>query len=230
MSELVNIGAVIFAGFIHASLQLGLSGLVLLYHESAGKYVRKKTRRLVDSYIAGVGTIVLLGLCAVCFLLVAVFGGVLPLNWLAVTIGALFSVAIVIWTIYYRRGRTTELWLPKTIARYINARAKETKSDTEAFTLGILTCFAETPFIIFLMIVSANSLMAMGIEHQLLMVAIYTVIAISPLIATRMIIRKGETAVGIQKWRVKNKTFIRVLSGTGFVVLAIYLIVFGMVG
>ena len=46
---------VFLAAVIHATLQLELGALLLLYHASLGKHVRKKTRNLVDSYIAGIG-------------------------------------------------------------------------------------------------------------------------------------------------------------------------------
>ena len=52
------------------------------------------------------------------------------------------------------------------------------------------------------------------------------VIAILPLILTRIMIRRGKTVVDIQKWRVKNKTFLRVVSGVCFVVLAMFIIAF----
>jgi hypothetical protein len=226
MSELVSVGAVVLAGLVHASLQLGLSALTLLYHESAGRHVRKKTYRLVGSFISGVGIMVLLGLCATCFLITGTFEGTLPLEWVAVFIGVLVALAVAIWTFYYRRGRTTELWLPKVVARFIDGRAKETESDTEAFALGVLTCFAEVPFIFVLMIVAANNVLDMKIEYQILMVVVYTILAILPLLVLRFFVRTGRTAVDIQKWRVRNKTFLRFVSGVGFLVLAGYLIVF----
>ena len=69
MDMLIPFAEVFLAALIHASMQLGLGALLLLYHASLGKHIKKKTRNLVDSYIAGIGTLVFLGLGAVAFII-----------------------------------------------------------------------------------------------------------------------------------------------------------------
>lgn len=69
MEMIVPFSEVFLAAVVHATLQLQLGTLLLLYHSSLGKHVRKKTKYLVDSYISGIGTLVFLMLATMIFLL-----------------------------------------------------------------------------------------------------------------------------------------------------------------
>lgn len=230
MGELVSFGMIILAAAVHASLQLGLGGLLLLYHESKGKHVNNKTRGLVGSYISGVGVIVFLLLATACYIVTTLFGGILSVELLAAIMSILLVLSLVMWVFYYRRGETMELWLPKAVSRFIDGRAKVTNSNTEAFSLGVLTSFAELPFTIVLLLVAGNSILELETIYQPLMVAIYTIIAIVPLVVFRLAIRSGRNVVDVQKWRVRNKMFLRIVSGAGFLVLAIFVFAFKVMG
>ena len=230
MSNLPEIGIILLSAVVYATLQLGSGCLLMLYHASLGKHVRKKTKMLVSSYIAGNGTIALIGLGFLCFAIGSSFSGPLSIGWLSVTAGVMVVLAILMWFFYYRRGRTTELWLPKSVAKFITRRAEVTESDTEAFSLGLLAGFAEVPFTFVLMAVAANSILALPLEYQLLSVVGYTLIAILPLVLMRIMIRRGNTVVDIQKWRVKNKLFLRIISGVSFAVLAGFIVAFKVMG
>lgn len=217
---------VFLAAVIHATLQLQLGALLLLYHASLGKHVRKKTRRLVSSYIAGIGMLVFVVMATIAFVFDRYFGGALYAEEIVIVVGMLMALAFAAWVFYYRRGHSTELWLPRSVARFIDHRAKATNSNTEAFSLGMLTSFAEMPFTLILMVVAANSILDLPFLQQLIALVLYTVIAILPPIILRLAIRKGQTVVEIQRWRVKHKTFFRVLTGVGFVVLGFFLFSF----
>lgn len=229
MDMVIPFAEVFLAALIHASMQLSLGALLLLYHASLGKHIKKKTRDLVDSYIAGIGTLVFLSLGAVTFIMDRYFGEALYPEELLIVIGMLVALAIAVWAIYYRRGRSTELWLPRTVARFIDRRAKETNSNTEAFSLGMLTSLAEMPFTLVLIIVAGNSIMQLNPFEQLIALGTYVVISIIPPIILRLAIRKGRTVVDIQRWRVKYKTFLRVLTGVGFLMLGIFIFAFEVI-
>lgn len=226
MEMIIPFSEVFLAAVIHATLQLSLGALLLLYHASLGKHVRRKTRFLVDSYISGMGMLIFLGLATVIFLLDRYFEKPLYIEELIIVIGMLVALAIAVWFFYYRRGKSTELWLPRSVARFIDKRAKTTNSNTEAFSLGVLTSLAEMPFTIVLFVVAANSILALPMLYQILAVAMYTAITIVPLVVLRLAIRKGQTVVDIQRWRVKHKMFFRLLTGAGFLVLGFFLFTF----
>lgn len=223
---IIPFSEVFLAAVIHATLQLSLGALLLLYHASLGKHVRKKTRFLVDSYISGLGTLVFLSLGTIIFILDRYFGKPLYIEELVIVVCMLVALAIMAWFFYYKRGKSTELWLPRSVARFIDKRAKLTNSNTEAFSLGLLTSLAEMPFTLVLLVVAANSIMVLPAMYQILAVAMYTVITIIPPIVLRLAIRKGQTVVNIQRWRVKHKTFFRLLTGAGFLALAFFLYTF----
>lgn len=230
MSNLPEAGIVVLSAIIQATLQLGTSALLLLYHASLGKHIKKRTRSLVSSYVLGTGVFTLLVLCTTAFMIAGLFSGALSTEWLTITVGVLLALAIIVWFFYYRSGKTTELWIPKVIARYIDRRAKKTESNTEAFSLGLLTCFAEMPFTIVLVVVAANSVLRFEPIWQVVAVVVYTLIAVLPLLVMRLAIRRGQTVVDVQKWRVKNKTFLKLISGFGFLVLGLFIIAFKVMG
>ncbi|MBQ3352592.1 hypothetical protein IJG91_02985 [Candidatus Saccharibacteria bacterium] len=221
---------ILLAGIIHATLQLGVGTLLLLYHASLGKHVRRKTRELVTNYILGNAFLTLVALPAVAFFIGVIFQGQMNAGMLTIAVGVLVALAISVWAFYYRFGKSTELWLPKSIAKFINSRAQITESKTEAFSLGMLACFAEAPFTFMLIIVSANSVVALPLELQILMIFVYVILSILPLLILRVAVRKGETVVDIQKWRLRNKKFLRIVSGIGFFILALFLLAFKVIG
>lgn len=226
MDMLIPMSEVLLAALVHASLQLQLGSLLLLYHSSLGKHVRRKTKTIVSCYIAGIATLIFLSVAAICFIFDRFFGKALFPEEIIIVVGMLVALAVIVWGFYYKRGKSTELWLPRTIARFIDKRAKETNSNTEAFSLGVLTSLAEMPFTLVLFIVAANSILKLPGLWQIAAVLIYTIIAIIPPILLRMAVRKGETIANIQRWRVKHKTFMRVISGVGFLVLGFFLFAF----
>ena len=126
---------------------------------------------------------------------------------MAILASVLLMLALLIWLFYYRTRQSTELWLPKSISRYINKRAKSTESNVEAFSLGALTAFSEIPFSVILMVLAGNSILSLKFEWQFVATAIYALITVLPLFVLRFSIRRGNTIVDIQKWRVKNKNF-----------------------
>ncbi len=221
---------VILAGIVHATLQLGVGTLLLLYHASLGKHVRKRTRELATNYILGNSFLTTMAIAAACFGVYVICEGEMNPAMLTVVVGILVALAISIWAFYYRFGKSTELWLPKAIARYINRRAKLTNSNTEAFGLGMLACFAEAPFTLILIVVTANSVIGLPQSLQLLAIVLYAIISVFPMIVLRIAVRRGQTVVDIQKWRLKNKNFVRIVSGAGFAILAAFLLVFKILG
>lgn len=228
MSDITCIATIILAGITQASLQLGLGGLVLLYHNSMGKHKRRKTRFLAKNYIIGAASITFLMVCTFCFLIANLFGGALNAEWLLVCIGIFAASGSVMWLLYYRRGkRSTELWLPRAITRFIRKKARETNDNIEAFSLGLLSSFAEMPLSIAIYFVVANCILQMrsGL-WQIVAVAIYSALTVLPMVILKLHVKTGRSAVEAQKWRIRNKAFSRVFSGSSFMILALFVLAF----
>ena len=226
-----DIFIVVLAGMIHAMLQLGVGTLLLLYHASAGKHIKRKTGELVTNYIFGNGFLTLALISGIAFIIYTIFNGAMNPAMLTIAVGILVALSISIWLFYYRWGsKSTELWLPKTVAKFINKRANLTDNNTEAFGLGMLTCFAELPFTLMLMVAAANSILGLPEGLRIFMVTVYVLLSVSPMIAIRIAVTNGQTVVDIQKWRMKNKNFLRTWSGVAFAVLAFFLLAFKIIG
>ncbi|MBR1802184.1 hypothetical protein IJ768_03100 [Candidatus Saccharibacteria bacterium] len=226
----VQLCIIFLSAIVHASLQCELGALLLLYHASLGKHIRKKTKFLVSNYIFGSALLICLTVTTIAFLIATLTESSLSTTCMAVMASVLLMLALLIWFFYYKSRRSTELWLPKSVARHINNRAKLTESNVEAFSLGMLTAFAEMPFSFVLMLVAGNSVVLLPFEWQFLSILGYTFIAILPLFVLRFFIRRGSTVVDVQKWRVKNKNFLKAMSGTLFLTLAIFIIAFRILG
>lgn len=230
METVIPVSTIILAAIIHATLQISLGCLLLLYHASRGKHIRKKTRGLVRSYVAGIGVLSFLGVCAMCYIILNIWRGPLGAEWLLIIVGILALLTLLMWLFYYRWGKGSELWIPRVVARFIDGRAQATNNRVEAFSLGLLTCFAELPFSLILFVVTANSVLELPNELQVLMVFIYALITILPLIIMCSCFRRGKTIVEVQRWRVKHKNFLRIITGIGFLVLAIFIFSFKVQG
>jgi len=226
MSDIVCIATLVLAGITQASLQLGLGGLILLYHNSLGKHRRRKTRFLTRNYIYGSCVISFLAVCAFCFLIGSFFDGVLTAEWLTVCAGIFAACGAIMCGLYYRKGRTTELWLPKSFTRFIQKKARQTNDTVEAFSLGLLSGFAEMPFSIAIYFVAANCILHLNGSLQVVAAIGYTVFTAIPLIVLKLRIKTGRNAVEAQKWRVKNKAFSKVFSGSAFMILAAFVIAY----
>ena len=224
---LLDLFIVILAGVIHAMLQLGISALLLLYHASLGKDIKKKTKELSMNFILGFSLFTGLAVSSICFFILVIFGGVMPAAGIVILVMALIVMAFFVWFVYYRRKSTgTELWIPRSFARFISARAKKTDDNVESFSLGMLIACAEVPFAAMLMIVAGNSIVNMPQGLQIISVLVYVIFAAAPMWICQMLIRYGDTVVDVQKWRVRNKEFFKVMSGVGFITLAIFVLAF----
>lgn len=110
MDMVIPVSEVLLAALVHATLQVQLGTLLLLYHASLGKHIKKKTKTIVSSYIAGIGTLVFLSIAAICFIFDRYFGKALYPEEIVIVISMLVAIAIIVWGFYYKRGKSTELW------------------------------------------------------------------------------------------------------------------------
>ncbi|MCR5572757.1 MAG: hypothetical protein K6F57_03205 [Candidatus Saccharibacteria bacterium] len=222
MSDLLCIATIVLAGLVQASLQLSLGGLILLYHASMGHHRRHKTRFLAKNYIIGAAVISFLMVCALGFMISTLFNGALKTEYLMICVGVFLASALVMWFFYYRRGHNTELWLPRSFTRFINRRAKATNDNIEAFSLGMLSSFAEMPLSIALYFVVANCVLSMSAQYQIFAILGYTLMSVFPLIILKLRVKSGRNVVDFQKARLRNKAYLQIISGSGFAVLAAF--------
>ena len=221
------LGVVILSGLVAASLQLPLGTLLLLYHASIGKNVRKKTKKLASSFISGATLMNFLLLGTSIFLVsVLIPTGQLPDIGYIILFGLLIFLGLIAWFFYYKRKGSTELWLPRHLAKFIDARAKTTDNLSEAFSLGLLVPLSEILFTLPLLVLSADAILHLDTIYQALGLVTFTIFSALPLLILRIFIRRGRNVAEVQRWRLKNKSFFRFFTGAGFLVLAAFIFAF----
>ena len=190
MSEYLAFALIILTGIVQSFLQLGLGGLLLLYKNGFDKRDRRRARFLTNRYILGYAFFLILMISTTAFM---ISRSMQTLSAFTMTVVVLFLVvcALGMWTFYYKSRRSTELWLPRTVRRYINTRAKETNSRIEAFSLGMLSSFV---------------------------------------VLTKKLIKNGRNIAEVQRWRLKNKPFLKLMGGVAFLTLAAFVFVFYCMG
>lgn len=213
------------AAVLHASFQLGVSLLTLLSGHSIGaKRSHAHLLKLSFAYIGGVIFLTTLVLSAAGFFASLVSSPREPvILWVVVAslnVGIGFAV-----TFFYYRRKGTELWLPRSMARYLTDRAKKTKHTAEAFTLGMGSVASELLFILGPIGAAALLMVRFSPVEQLTGLLGYILIASLPLIVIVVLVGSGHKISTIQRWREDNKRFLQYAAGSGLIVLGLYLFI-----
>ncbi|MBQ8992266.1 hypothetical protein IJ090_02430 [Candidatus Saccharibacteria bacterium] len=229
MEVLVDVLVVLLAALTGASLQLGTGTLLLLYHEGLGRKVPKRVRRAASGYIFGVLIFTILLLATAVLLMLLWFGEALNEDGLIFLASLCIVMAGIVILFYYRRGKTTMLWIPNFMAKYFKKRAGKVETGAEGMALGMTATLGELPFSIILILVAANSLLGLPRAGIIIAIVAYALITIMPILITKMLIKSGRTLADIQRWRVKNKMFFRIFTGVMYLILAIFLVAFKVI-
>lgn len=227
MDILTSLSIVAFAALIHASFQLSVSVLTLLSgHAIGSKKSNARILHLTSSYTIGVAVMTLFILSFISIIFIHTIGTTVPLLAWALVSGLVLGVGIAVWLFYYRRkGNGTELWIPRSFAKYLNDRSKVTKQGAEAFSLGLTSVVAELIFIIPTMAIAALVLVELPGVWQLAGLGIYTFISLFGLFIVWSLIGRGRSLARIQKWRTDNKRFLQFSAGSALVVLGFFVYV-----
>lgn len=226
MEGLIDVLMVMLASIANANLQIGTGTLLLLYNESLGRKVRKTTRSVTRGFILGSFLFSILLISTTMLLILLINNHPLVENGLILLSSLALAMSIMIIGLYFRRGKNTLLWIPDFMAKYFRKRAGKVDTGTEGMALGMTTILAELPFSAVLIIIAANSLLNLPQAVIILALAGYSLITAMPLIITKMLIKNGTNLAEIQRWRVKNKTFLRIFAGICYITLAIFIIAF----
>lgn len=220
-----SIVLVAYLAILHASFQLGTSVLTLMSgHSLMHKTAKRRLLTLNIAYIFGVfsmTTIMLAGMTAA-------FVVWLPLEyiqtaWLFLTSAAIV-VGLLVMIAYYRDGKGTRLWIPRSFASYLENRSKKTRNAIEAGALGITSVVAELPFTAVLMAIASLALAStVMIEDYLIIIILYCLVATLPLMAITLLLSGNHKLSRIQHWRESNKTFLQYSSGIGIIIAGLFI-------
>ncbi|HET6622394.1 MAG TPA: hypothetical protein VFG56_00470, partial [Candidatus Saccharimonadales bacterium] len=177
--------------FAAGCFQLSVSVLTLISSHTIGASRSfNKLLSLIASYLFGVlASIFVLAVLATqlvdssrFFLGESVWLG---LGVVSIAVGGLIII------FYYRQSKGTSLWVPRSMAKFLNNRTKRTKSAVETFSLGIITTVAELPFSFVTFLVLAYLAKNANTNTQLSLSLIYALAVSLPLIFVAATITSG---------------------------------------
>lgn len=204
------------AATIHASFQLSISTLTLMSGHSLGiQQSHQKLVSLVISFVLGVIFMTFLLLTSGIYMAnTIIYYGILQIVLWATACSALIIIGVAVWLFYFRPGKGTILWIPRFMAEYLTRRCSKTKSNGEAFSLGISSVVGEIIFLLAPIVVSILFIINMPIALQISGVALYILISVLPLVVVCILVNKQNKLSRIQKWREENKRFIQFMTGS----------------
>ena len=224
MSILTSVGIIVLAMLIQALLQLTPSVFSIWYHYALGKNSKNKVLDLSGYFVVGVESMVLLLAMIIYFVMLKVPNTDLTNLILA---GILVAMGMFGFFGYYRKGRSTELFISRKTARGFCAKAKTAHKKSDIFVLGIVTCVSELFLTLPLLIVVIMQAINFAITDQMIIFAVYLLVVMTPTGVVRGNFLNGKNLADIQKTRVKNKNFYRIMIGCSYVVMA-FLLVMGI--
>lgn len=222
MFTITSIAILCFAAILHASFQLGTSLLTLLSGHSLGE--RRSKARLIAlnvSYILGTIFITTLALASLGYAATFITADLHNLMWSIVAILNVV-IGILVMLFYFRKGKGTQLWIPRSMAEYLSERTKKTKHSAEAFVLGGGAVISELPFLVAPLSVVALLLAEGTPLLQISGFVLYISLAIIPLTFVSYLATKDRKITPIQRWREENKKFLQYVAGSGLVILGGY--------
>lgn len=217
-----------FVAVIHMSFQLATSVLTLLSgHSLMHRRANQRLLVLNTAFIIGAALTTLLLLVALTSLCALWIDPALYTPAWLVLFGMTIIVAMLTMIMYYRDGKGTQLWIPRSFAAYLTNRAKRTTNAAEAVALGVMSTVAELPFTSVLLALTALTLATtVNLDLHSIMIGIYTVASVMPLIIITVLLSGGHRLSTIQRWRESSKVFLQYAAGVGLLVTALYLLVF----
>ncbi|MBR3332519.1 hypothetical protein IKG28_02755 [Candidatus Saccharibacteria bacterium] len=228
MSFFASLEIVFLAMLIHAFLQLVPSVFTIFYHYASGK----KSSRVADDfsifYILGVEFFSVLMFILIYLLFFNIFIGEINLRstvfpWIMA--GVLVALAILSFFAYFKKGRTTELFISRKIARQLTASAKNVKNRSDAFVLGLTTGVFELIFTLPLYILATTAIMEIDNFPRQIFGFLYIIAVVAPIMVYLVLFRRGYNLAEIERLRIKNKTFFRTIETIGYLVLACVMLI-----
>lgn len=222
MSFFTSVGILLLATLIMATLQLTPGIFLIFYHYASGKNSTKKASKYAFSFILGTlaySLIMFLLLYAVYFSFFYMHPNLEKGLFLWIMGGIFLALSIISCLFYFRKGKGTELLISRGVSQKIFTRARLIKSKKEAFLLGLFSGTAELVFTFPVYIIAVSAANNMDSILKILFVTIFVIAAVIPVFVYYVMFRSGANLAEIERRRVKNKTFIRIMLTISYALL-----------
>ena len=226
MSVLTSVEILILAMLIMASLQFVPSVFSLFSHYSHGRFSKNKASDLVTFFIIGVEAATVAFFVAIYCIMSAspVFSFIVD-NGIAawVTAGVIAALGVLFFLVYFQKGRgTAKLRLFPNLTSKYPLRIKSAKSRSDAFLLGFFSVIPELVFTIPLYVLVTVATMRLGADspERAALAILFAFSAIAPLVIIHIRLVAGHNLADFIRFRLKNKTFFRVMISLLYFLIA----------
>ena len=229
MSGLTSVGIIILVMLIQGFLQLKPGVFLLFRHYASARHSAKKVFDLNGFFFMGVETITAIFLMLTFFAVFALCpSGVFDttiFKWIEAILMIILGIAA--FFCYFRHKRGTELFIPRRLESSLEHLAKNVKTGSDAFALGVVSTIGEFMwslplyFVFLIEVLNFEEL----IVPPLLMV-LFILISIISMLVIRFKFGSGYNLAEVQRTRVKNREFYRLIISVSYLIIATIIITF----
>ena len=223
MGIIISVVILVLVTLIQLFMQLTSGALALFYHYALGKNSATKADNFALYFILGAEVFVG-GIWLIVYLLLSnLIGGTSEMAFRIITwalFGIFIAESITSVLFYYRKGRFTELYVPRSITKGIAIKAKSVKTRSDAFVLGFIVGAFELVFTLPIYIAGVIALLKASVLPKAPIIILFVIISVIPLFVTRTLFRLDHNLAEIEKRRIKRKNLIKACMGVSFVLLA----------
>lgn len=223
MSIFISGVILVLVALILACMQLVPGVFILFYHYALGKNSAKKAHGLSPYFILGYVVFLVATWFIVHNLIFAIFyhlGDISTQFFSWALAGVLLAESVLSFLFYYRKGKFTELFISRPVAKALDVHAQNSKTRTDAFTLGFLSGIPELIFTLPLFIISSIALMNIPSHFRIVALIFSLSLAIFPFIHLIHLFHFDHNLAEIERLRIRLKPIFRIIICLGFLTLA----------
>lgn len=222
MSIFISVIVLILAMLIPFFMQFVPGVFALFYHYSLGKTTTQKADDKSLSFIIGAEFFNAAIWLLIYFLAFLFFYNVPGPHdiFFYIMAGIFIAEAIAVLFFYYRKGKSTALFIPRSITNGIIANIKKNKTRSDCIVLGAMSGLFELIFTLPAIIISTSILTNFETFPSTLIIVISIVMSVLPLFIVRGAFRLNHNLAEIERVRVKIKPFIKFILFFSFLFLA----------
>ena len=231
MGIIIPVIILILAMLIQPMMQLTPGVFSIFYHYALGKFSSKKADDLCLYFLLGAETFV--GVVWMAFYLIlyylVVYTNVASYQfWAWLLAGVFVAEAVVMLFFYYRKSKTTELFISRGMAKKIGVRARKAKNRSDAFVLGFVAGMPELIFTMPVYLVAVTKLIGAVDLPKSPVIILAIVVSVIPLLLIRRLFRSDHNLAEIEKKRVKMKGFFKIGLAVLYLLLAGVMVYIGV--
>ena len=233
MNILTGVGILLLSMLIAAFSQLKHGVFLLFLHYTSGKFKKDKVSILSLFYILGVEIVIAIIFTTIYYMLDSLFA-VIPASgqtlfeWIIA--GILIGLGFIFPFCYFKKGPGTKLFISRNLASQFSLKAKNIKTRSDAFVLGIVSSLPELILIIPLIMISIISITKLDgtpLSRAAIILA-FILLNVVPLFIIQTLFYHHYNLADLERKREKSKNFIRFLISFSYISIAILIIAGGV--